>query len=195
PLLVLGDRGRGPARLVGAAAACRLRVAVVRGRGPIPLPLDPFGRARDALLGPRPRRRPVDRRRLVRPVRVDALAGAPGPFGRLLRRAQGDGQGASILRVRVARVLVPHLHRGPYRRAPPARWAGARVDTVRRRGLVRPAPLPRVHRAPEPARLLQGRGDRPEVHLVRAPFLRRGGAGRRGDLVPGRGRPHRVHVL
>src|ERR1035438_7674011 len=44
---------------------------------------------------------------LVRAVRLAPLAGAARPLGGLLRRSPGDGQGAALLRVRVARILVP----------------------------------------------------------------------------------------
>ena len=57
-LLVRGDRRLGPPRLVRAPARGLLRLALVRGGGPLPLPVDPLDRPRDAFLGARPRGRP-----------------------------------------------------------------------------------------------------------------------------------------
>src|ERR1017187_3923660 len=195
PLFVLGDRGHGHPVLVRADAAGPLRIAVVRGGGPLHVPLDPVDRARDALLGPRARGGPGGGGGLVRAVRLDPLAGAARPLGGLLRRSPGDGQGAALLRVRVARILVPRVRRGPDGRPPPAGGPGARVDRVGRGGLGRAAPLPRPHRVPQPARLLLRGRDRPKVHRVRDRRVRRGRLGRCGHLVPRRGRPDAVHVL
>ena len=53
PLLLRGDRGPRPPRLVRPPARGLLRLPLVRRGGPLRVPLDPLDRARDALLGAR----------------------------------------------------------------------------------------------------------------------------------------------